>query len=213
MIPPVSIRRVIVLAVAAVAASVQSADAHVLIRPDRAPTETLTLFTVLSPDEKQIPLTGLRLTIPPSLVVSSVADTAGYRTQIVRDQNFRTVAIAWTGGRTAPTHLALFQFAALTPTRPTSVRLSGLQTFSDGSTKLWPKVSISVARAPAAAGSDTTTTRTEVFAALAVAAIALIGSGMALAIALRRRSVRPGDGDRSGRPPSAPGAGASADRR
>ena len=40
------------------------ARAHVLIRPQHAPTGTLVLFTVLSPDEKAVPLTGLRLSIP-----------------------------------------------------------------------------------------------------------------------------------------------------
>ena len=182
-----------------------------LIRPDRAPTETLTLFTVLSPDEKATPLTGLRVTIPPDIVVSSVADTPGYRTQIVRDQNFRTAAIAWTGGDTAPTHLALFHFAALTPSEPTTVRLSGLQTFADGSTKLWPNVLIDVSRTAPAASSNGAS-ETEVIVALVTAIAALIAAACAVLIATGVWAVRPGGRDRSN-PRRSRGAGGGADRR
>jgi uncharacterized protein YcnI len=210
MTRPVSLLGVIVLAAVAAGASAQSADAHVLIRPDQAPTETLTLFTVLSPDEKAIPLTGLRVTIPPGLVVSSVADTPGYRTQIVRDQSFRTAAIAWTGGDTAPTHLALFHFAALTPSKPTTVHLSGLQTFADGSTKLWPNVRIDVTSTASAASSEGAS-RTEVILALVAAIAALIAAAGAVLIATRGRAVRSGGRDRSN-PRRSRGAGGGADR-
>src|SRR6185312_9335746 len=176
----------VLLTCAALAVSAPPAGAHVLVRPDRAPTGALTLFTVLSPDEKAVPLTALRITIPAGLVVSSVADTPGYHTQIVRDQDFRTVAVAWTGGSTAPTHLALFHFAALTPEHQAHLRLSGLQTFADGSTKLWRNVPIEIASASAA---DTdTASHTEVVAALAFAIGAAIGAAAAFVIAARTRS-------------------------
>ncbi|MGH2975518.1 MAG: hypothetical protein ACRDP6_25360 [Actinoallomurus sp.] len=102
MTPPAGIRRVIVLAFAAFLASVQSADAHVLIRPDCAPTETLTLFTVLSPDEKQVPLTGLRLTTdgstklwPNVLIAVAQARTAsGSSTTTTHTEVFAALAVA-----------------------------------------------------------------------------------------------------------------------
>jgi uncharacterized protein YcnI len=211
MTRPVGLLGVIVLAAVAAGAWAQSADAHVLIRPDRAPTETLTLFTVLSPDEKAVPLTALRVTIPPGLVVSSVADTPGYRTQIVHDQSFRVAAIAWTGGDTAPTHLALFHFAALTPSRPTTVRLSGLQTFGDGSTKLWPHVHIEIASTAPPASSDTASPA-EVILALVFATAALVAAGTAILIATRGRAVRSAGRYRS-KPHRSRGAGGGADRR
>jgi hypothetical protein len=125
----------------------------VLLDPGTAAPHTLVLFTVLSPDEGRVPLTGLRLAIPRALVVSSIADSPGYTAQIVRDQSFRPVALSWQGGRTAPGHLALFRFAALTPGQTGAVTLTGVQTFADGSTHVWRSARLVVA-APAAAASD-----------------------------------------------------------
>jgi uncharacterized protein YcnI len=159
-----------------------SARAHVLLEPGRAAPRTLVLFTVLSPDEGRVPLTGLRLTIPPALVVSSIADTPGYAAQIVRDQSFRPIALSWQGGRTAPGHLALFRFAALTPGKAGAVTLTGVQTFADGSTHVWRSARLVVA-APAAAASDDD----GLILAAGVAGAVLGAAGLALgALALRR---------------------------
>jgi uncharacterized protein YcnI len=158
------------------------ARAHVLLDPGRAAPHTLVLFTVLSPDEGRVPLTGLRLAIPPALVVSSIADTPGYAAQIVRDQSFRPVALSWQGGRTAPGHLALFRFAALTPAQTGAVTLTGVQTFADGSTHVWRSARLVVA-APAAAASDDD----GLILAAGVVGAVLGAAGLALgACALRR---------------------------
>ena len=170
---------VVVAAVWAVAAA-GTAGAHVLIRPDRVPPHTLELLTVLSPDEQSVPLTGLRLAIPGTVIVSSVGDTPGYRAQIVRDQSFRPVALSWQGGRTLPGHLALFHFAALTPANAGPVTLTGVQTFADGSTRIWRSARIVVAD-PAAGrsgGHD---------GLLLTAALVLAAAGLAVGTAALRR--------------------------
>ncbi len=163
-----------------------TARAHVLLDPGRAAPHTLVLFTVLSPDEARIPLTGLRLAIPSALVVSSIADTPGYTAQVVRDQSFRPVALSWQGGRTAPGHLALFRFAALTPAKPGAVTLTGVQTFADGSTHVWRSARLLVA-APAASTSD----NDGLLIAAGVAGAVLGAAGLGLA-ALALRRVRAG---------------------
>jgi hypothetical protein len=177
----------VALAVACAAVSAGTASAHVLIRPDRVPPHTLELFTVLSPDESSVPLTGLRLSIPPALIVSSIADTPGYRAQIVRDQSFRPVALSWQGGRTAPAHLALFHFAALTPAGAGPVTLTGVQTFADGSTRIWRSARLVVAdpAGGSSGGGD------GLILAAAGAGVVLGAAGLALAAAALRR-VRPG---------------------
>jgi uncharacterized protein YcnI len=176
----------VVLAACWPAVAATTAQAHVLLDPGRAAPHTLVLFTVLSPDEARIPLTGLRLTIPPALVVSSIADTTGYTAQIVRDQSFRPVALSWQGGRTAPGHLALFRFAALTPAKAGAVTLTGVQTFADGSTHVWRSARLVVA-APAASASD----NDGLVLAAGVAGAVLGAAGLALA-ALALRRVRAG---------------------
>jgi uncharacterized protein YcnI len=171
-------------ACAALAVFAGTASAHVLIRPDRAPPHRLELFTVLSPDERSVALTGLRLAIPQSLVVSSIGDTAGYTAQIVRDQDFRTVALSWQGGHTPPAHLALFHFAALTPTQTGAVTLTGVQTFADGSTRIWRSARLVVADAGGGAqGGD------DDRAILAAAAVGILvgAAGLGLGAAALRR--------------------------
>lgn len=144
--------RCVLLACVAVAAGAGPADAHVLLQPGRVPPGALRLFTVLSPDESTVPLTGLRLTVPAGVVVDSIADTPGYAAQLVRDQDHRIVAVSWQGGSTAPGHLALFRFSALTPHRTGAVTLIGVQTFADGSTRIWRSARLVVAGPPQAGG-------------------------------------------------------------
>jgi hypothetical protein len=168
--------------VAAAVLSAGPAQAHVLLRPDRVAPHTLVLFTVLSPDEGRVALTGLRLEIPATLIVSSIGDTPGYHAQIVRDQSFRPVALSWQGGRTPPAHLALFRFAALTPAAEGRVTLIGVQTFADGSTRIWRSARLLVARPGGGASAD----GDGPILAAAAAGVVLGAAGLAVAAALRR---------------------------
>ncbi len=155
------------------------AAGHALVRPATAAPDTATVFTVLAPDEHATPQTGMRLTIPSGLLVSSVEDVPGYRAQIVRDQSFRAVAVSWQGGRTVTGHLAAFRFVALTPQRPGPMRFVVQQTFSDGSTTTWRPAVAVVGRG---GGIGTATA-----IALGLAAAALAVALAALALAVKRR--------------------------
>jgi uncharacterized protein YcnI len=156
-----------------------AAAAHVELSPDRITPGSFTLFTVLSPNERAQPLTGLQLTIPDSLLVDSVADTPGFTTKIAEDEQHRIAGLSWQGGAVAAGHLALFRFSA-TPRTTGLLRLTGIQHFADGSTQLWHSPQVDVA----GAGSK----RDSLTLGLAVAAIALallLGGG-ALALVLGR---------------------------
>ncbi len=179
---------VVAAAAAFLAASAGVARAHVLIRPQHAPTGTLVLFTVLSPDEKAVPLTGLRLSIPTTLVVSSIGDTAGYSAQIVRDQSFRPIALSWQGGHTMPAHLALFHFAALTPPQRATVTLTGVQTFADGSTRVWRSARVVIGDAPGGSSSGGGDDDAILAAALAGAVLGAAALGLSAAAFRRARS-------------------------
>ncbi len=156
-----------------------TAQAHVQLTPDTVAPGDSALFTVKSPNESSDQaLTGVRLTIPASLVVEGAADTAGFTTQVVRDQTKRVATLSWQGGSVQPGGLALFQFAASVPDTTGEVRLTATQTFADGSTKLWTSPIVEVA-APPSAGSDTTARLLAAFAlALAASAIAIVLIGM-----------------------------------
>lgn len=158
-------------------------SAHVLLRPEQAAPGTFQLFTVLSPNESTSLQTGLRLTIPPAVVIDSIADTPGYGAQIVEDQTGRPVALSWQGGRTLPNHLALFRFSARVPSRPGTVTLTGVQTFADGSARTWRTARLEVGAVAAGESSDDDT------ALLPAAAGAVLGAaGLGVGIVAMRRA-------------------------
>ena len=170
--------RALVLAAVALLALPATALAHVELDPARVDPGSFTLFTILSPDEASVPLTGLRLTIPGGMTVDSAADTPGFTTRIVRDQTHRIAVISWQGGSIAPGGLALFRFSAAVSTGGT-LRPVAVQTFADGSSRVWHTPTLEVAGS-AAGGSDGI--------ARGIAVAALVVAAAAVALALRRRA-------------------------
>ena len=171
--------RALALAVVALLAFPAAASAHVEMSPDRVDPGSFTLFTVLSPNESEQPLTGLRLTVPDGMEVDGAAATPGFTAQLVRDQSHRVVAISWQGGSVAADDLALFRFSASVGPSETTLHLVGLQTFADGSTKVWKTPVVEVAKESAGSSSDTTGR------GLSAAALGLAAA--ALAVSFRRR--------------------------
>ena len=164
--------RALALAAAVLLAFPAAASAHVEMSPDRVDPGSFTLFTVLSPNESEQPITGLRLTVPDGMEVDAAAATTGFSTQLVRDQSHRIVALSWQGGSVAPEDLALFRFSASVGSSTTTLHLVGVQTFADGSTKVWKTPVVEVAKESTGSGSDTTS-RSLAAAGLGLAAVAL----------------------------------------
>jgi hypothetical protein len=155
-----------------------AAAAHVELTPDRVAPSEFTLFTVLSPNESVQPLTGLQLVIPEGLQVDSVADTPGFKSRILEDQQHRIAGLSWQGGNVAPARLALFRFSGVAGA-PGTLALTGIQHFADGSTRVWHSPVLTVAGE--ASSRDTLTL------GLAVAALALaLLLGIALVAVLAR---------------------------
>ena len=171
--------RALVLAAAVLLAFPAGASAHVEMSPDRVDPGSFTLYTVLSPNESRQPLTGLRLTVPDGMEVDAAAATPGFSTQLVRDQSHRIVAISWQGGSVPPADLGLFRFSASVGSTETTLHLIGVQTFADGSTKVWKTPVVEVAEESAGSSSDSAGR------GLAAAAVGLAAA--ALAISFRRR--------------------------
>ena len=162
------------------------AAAHVLMFPSRVAPGSFTLFTVVSPDEKTSPLTGLTLDIPPNLVVDSVQPAAGFRTQIVRDQTLRVIGLRWSGGRIPPGQMAVFRFTALAPAHATTIPIPAVQTFADGSTQIWHTASLEIAR-PSSGGTGASTLSIAALVVAVVAAVVAIAAALGV-LRLSRRS-------------------------
>jgi uncharacterized protein YcnI len=171
--------RALVLAAAALLAFPAAASAHVEMSPDRVEPGSFTLYTVLSPNESKQPLTGLRLTVPDGMEVDGAAATPGFITELVRDQSHRIVAISWQGGSVPPDDLGLFRFSASVGSSATTLHLIGVQTFADGSTKVWKTPVVEVAKESDGSSSDS--------AGRGLAAAALGLAAAALAVSFRRR--------------------------
>jgi uncharacterized protein YcnI len=164
--------RALVLAAAVLLAFPAAASAHVEMSPDRVDPGSFALFTVLSPDESEQPLTGLRLTVPDGMEADAAAATPGFTTELVRDQSHRVVAISWQGGSIAPEDLGLFRFSASVGSEDTTLHLVGVQTFADGSTKVWKTPLVEVGKESAGSTTDNSS-RGLAGAALGLAAVAL----------------------------------------
>jgi uncharacterized protein YcnI len=154
-----------------------SAFAHVELSPESVEPGSFTLFTVLSPNENEQPMTSLRLNLPPGVLLDSAADTPGFTTRVLENQAHRKVGILWQGGSLAPEDLALFHFSASVPTQTGVQRLTALQTFADGSTRLWNTPQVSVE----SGDSDSSTVPLVVAIVALVAALAsLLATGLLL---------------------------------
>lgn len=172
--------RALALAAAALLVFPAAAAAHVEMSPNRVDPGSFTLYTVLSPDEGEQPLTGLRLTVPDGMEVDAAAATPGFTTELVRDQAHRIVAISWQGGSVAPDELGLFRFSASVGSDETTLHLVGVQTFADGSTRVWKTPVVEVAKQSAGSGSDNGTR------GLAAAAVGLAAAALVMAVRRRR---------------------------
>jgi hypothetical protein len=169
-------KRIALVAALALLALPAAASAHVQLMPNQVAPGSFTLFTVLSPNENPEPLTGLRLLIPPTLLINAAADTPGFKTKILVDQRHRIAGISWQGGSIAPARLALFQFSGLAGAAGT-LHLTGIQSFADGSTRTWHSPVVTVA-STGTTGRDSLT--------LGIAGAALV---LALVVALALAAV------------------------
>jgi hypothetical protein len=127
-------------------------------------------------------LTGLQLTIPPGLLVNSVADTPGFTSRVVQDQSHRIAGLSWQSGSVPPTRLALFHFSGLT-TGTGVLQLTGIQHFADGSSRLWRSPTITVADPPATKRDSLTLG----VAAAALVLAVLVGGALGYLVARGRR--------------------------
>jgi hypothetical protein len=168
--------RLVVLMLAAVLVIPSAAAAHVELTPDQVAPSSFTLFTVLSPNESEQPLTGLRLSIPNGMTVEGAADTPGFTTRPIFDSRHRLSTLSWTGGSVPPDGLALFRFSASVGAATGTLQLVGVQTFADGSTKTWNTPELAVAED----SQSDTTARALGFVGIGMAAAALAAAGAGL---------------------------------
>jgi uncharacterized protein YcnI len=160
-----------------------TASAHVEFSPESVAPGSFTLYDVLSPNESQSQLTGVRITLPEGLEVDSIADTPGFTSELVHDQANRVIGLSWQGGSVDPGHMAVFRFSASVPDTSGTLTATAIQSFADGSSKTWhPTVDV----ADADGGNSTDT----IARALGVLGLMLAAAAIAISLIEMRRKRR-----------------------
>jgi len=110
---------------------VSPALAHVVVKPNQVGVGAFQTFTVGVPNEKDVPVTALRLLIPSGL--SSVSPTVkpGWKIQVTKSE------IIWTGGIIPAGERDDFTFSAQVPAEPTTLQWKAYQTYQGGEVVSW----------------------------------------------------------------------------
>lgn len=124
------------LALVVVLATPASTFAHVVVKPSEALTGAYQTFTTSVPNEKDIPVTGIRLVIPDT--VESITPTVkqGWNIETKKDGE-KVTEISWTGGTIAPELRDEFTFSAHLPADAGDIHWKAYQTYQDGSVVSW----------------------------------------------------------------------------
>lgn len=110
--------------------------AHVVVSPSEALTGAYETFTTSVPNEKDIPVTGIRLVIPDSIESVTPTVKPGWEIQIKKNQD-KATEISWTGGVIAPDLRDEFTFSAHLSAEPGNINWKAYQTYQDGTVVSW----------------------------------------------------------------------------
>jgi uncharacterized protein YcnI len=169
------------------------ASAHVLVSPSTAaPAERVT-FSVSVPNEKEVPVTELRLTVPAGLAEVTPTVHTGWTIETAESGGTVT-SITWKGGEIPAGQRDDFSFRAQTPKDSGELQWKAYQTYSDGSVVSWDHTpsnkdsesetagpySVTTVAEPATAASDTKAAGNNSWLPLAISLVALILSLVAL---------------------------------
>ena len=112
------------------------AYAHVTVKPTEVLTGAFRTFTTSVPNEKDIPVTAVRLTIPSN--VKSVTPTVKQGWEISTKKSGENISeINWTGGSIDAGLRDDFTFSAQAPDKSGEIVWKAYQTYQDGSVVSW----------------------------------------------------------------------------
>lgn len=178
----------LVPAVVAALVVVTSAAAHAEMSPDVVKANTLQLFSLAVPTEKEnARTTEVEMTPPAGFAIDSFAPSPGWKRSVqATGSGEETVVqkVTWTGGSIPTGEDAFFQFLAST-SGAKSYAFKVRQTYSDGSVVDWSGPETSDAPAPvidAASSLGGGGTSTLAIVGLAVAAVAAVLAAASLLV-------------------------------
>lgn len=125
-----------IIAPALALASANSAFAHVVVSPNKASAGSYETFTTSVPNEKDIPVTGIRLVVPEG--VESVTPTVkpGWEVQ-TKKAGEKVTEVTWTGGSIGAELRDTFTFSARVAAQSGDINWKAYQTYQDGTVVAW----------------------------------------------------------------------------
>lgn len=110
--------------------------AHVIVKPAEVTTGSYPTFTMNVPNEKDIPVTGLRLIVPGNMQYVTPTVKQGWSIETKKSGDTVT-EISWAGGSIAAGLRDEFTFSAQTPNKASELDWKAYQTYEDGSVVSW----------------------------------------------------------------------------
>jgi uncharacterized protein YcnI len=175
------------------------ASAHVEVKPSQVNVGAEQVFTTQVPNEKDLPITILRLVIPNGLTSVTPTVKPGWNIDIQQSgtgDTAKVTALTWSGGTIPPGQRDDFAFSAQAPTAAGMLNWKAYQTYQDNSVVAWdqtPSQSASDSATPYSittviddlktAPTQATSSDTKTNIALGVAALSLL---VALTVFVRK---------------------------
>ena len=132
--------RLILAAVAAVASAVAVLPtlswAHAVVFPKTSTTGGYEKYVLRVPNEKAVATTKVEIHFPAGLRVTSFADVAGWKLEVLTDSAKAITGAIWTGNL-PPQRFAEFPFVAANPKTDTKLEWPAYQTYADGEKVEW----------------------------------------------------------------------------
>lgn len=111
-------------------------SAHVVVTPKEVGVAAFQTFTMSVPNEKDVPVTSLRLAMPDG--IKEVAPTVKPGWDITTKKSGDNVTeIDWTGGTIPAGMRDDFTFSAQAPAKTATLQWKAYQTYQDGTVVLW----------------------------------------------------------------------------
>lgn len=123
--------------------------AHVVVTPKTAVTAERVLFSVSVPNEKDVDVTELRVTVPSGLKEVTPTVHPGWTIETVKSGD-EVSSITWKGGTVPAGQRDDFTFRAQTPEKASELQWKAYQTYADGTAVAWDQK-------PAANGTESET--------------------------------------------------------
>jgi uncharacterized repeat protein (TIGR01451 family) len=129
-----------VLAVLAVLVIPATASAHVVVTPDTAKVGERVTFSISVPNEKEVAVTGVKITVPTGLNGATPTVKPGWTITVDKTGEGETAvvkSITWTGGTIPTGQRDDFTFRGQAPSKAGDLQWKALQTYADGTAVNW----------------------------------------------------------------------------